>query len=85
VNLSEQLRSDSLNGFKEASQELIKNLDEQLAQFKEKVRASPQDFQVARKPGYKGGGSVDAGWLGLALTLGGLMIWGRRKRKSGRG
>jgi rhombotail lipoprotein len=81
VNLTEQLRKDSLNSFKEASRDLINNLDEQLSLFKERVKASPQEFQVVRSPGYRGGGSVDAVFLGLLLGLGGWRLWTQKKKK----
>ena len=77
VNLSEQLRHDSLAGFTDASTTLITNLDEQLARFQERVKASPQDFQVVRRAGSTGGGSVDALLLCLALGVGGVRLWTR--------
>ncbi len=81
VNLSEQLRLDSLAGFTEASDALIKNLDEQLALFKERVKASPLDYQVARQAGSTGGGSLDAAWLCLVLAVGGAGLWARTKNE----
>ncbi len=42
VNLSEELRMDSLEGFNVASKDLVKNLDEQLKLFREKVKEAPQ-------------------------------------------
>ena len=63
VNLSEQVRKDSLEGFKLASKELVLNLEEQLRQFKEKVKEAPQDYQIVHKPGYTGGGSLDISFL----------------------
>jgi rhombotail lipoprotein len=82
VNLSEQLRADSLTGFQEASRDLIKNLDEQLNLFKERVKAQPQEFQVVKKPGYTGGGSLDAVALGLLVIWAGLWLWGRGQKKT---
>lgn len=81
VNLHEQLREDSLKGFKEASNDLIVNLDEQLALFREKVKAAPQDFQVVKKPGYTGGGGLDWFFLGAVIALAVLRKWTNRKEK----
>ena len=46
VNLAEQLRADSNRGFEEAARNMIVNLDEQLALFKEKVKENPTEFKV---------------------------------------
>jgi rhombotail lipoprotein len=81
VNLTEQLRKDSLRGFQEASRDLITNLDEQLSLFKDRVKASPQEIQVATRPGYRGGSSLDEIFLGLLLGLGGLRLWLLKKKQ----
>lgn len=73
VNLSEELRQDSLQGFKLASDDLLVKLDEQLALFKQRVKERPEEYQIVHSPGYIGGGNVDAGFLMLAgLLFGGL-------------
>ena len=59
INLSEQLRMDSLESFKEASKDLVTNLEIQLELFKEKVKELPEKYQIVHKPGYTGGGSLD--------------------------
>ena len=79
VNLTEQARMDSVTGFKEASKDLVANLDAQLQLFKEKVKESPQDFKIAHKPGYTGGGKLDAIFLALVLVSGGLRLWTLKK------
>lgn len=38
INLSEQTRIDSLEGFKEATKDLVNNLDEQLSIFRNKIK-----------------------------------------------
>ncbi|MFL5561624.1 MAG: rhombotarget lipoprotein [Gemmatimonadaceae bacterium] len=74
VNLDEQLRNDSNRGFHEASTQLITNLDDQLAEFKQKVRESPEEYKVVRRGAAGGGGggtgagSID-GWF-AALFVG---------------
>jgi len=82
VNLAEQMRQNSLKGFKEASRDLITNLDAELSQFKHRVRTSPQEFQVVKQPGYRGGGSLDLVWLSLLLGLGGWQWWMHRRNQS---
>ena len=65
VNLSEQLREDSSAGFRNAADDLVVNLEDQLALFQEKVKEAPQEYQVVHKPGYGGG----MGALGPAFSL----------------
>ncbi len=75
VNLSEQVRKDSLEGFKLASRKLVINLEEQLRLFKEKVKEAPQDYQIVHKPGYTGGGSLDLSFMIFMMLLGGFWLW----------
>jgi len=75
VNLSEQIRKDSLEGFKLASQELVVNLKQQLELFKEKVKQAPQEYEIIHKPGYTGGGSLDLYFLIIMVILGGFQLW----------
>jgi len=79
VNLSEELRSDSLKGFKDATGQMIANLDLQLTRFKEKVKERPEEFQVVHSAGYAGGGGADWALLAIALLPPALA---RRKSKS---
>ena len=80
INLSEQLRTDSLNGFHLAADDLVTNLQAELDRFKKKVKEMPESYAVAHKPGYKGGGSFRAWYALTLLILGGYGIWlGRRK------
>lgn len=65
VNLSEELRSDSLKSFKEATTQMIANLDVQLASFKERIKTEPEQVKIVHRPGYSGGG----GALGLIELL----------------
>ena len=46
VNVAEQLRTDSEKGFGLAAKDMIVNLDDQLALFREKVRKNPAQFKV---------------------------------------
>jgi rhombotail lipoprotein len=81
VNLSEELRKNSIEGFKLASRDLIVNLDTQLQLFKEKVKDAPEEYRVTQKPGYTGGGSIDALMLLFMSIIGGVGLWGRRRQK----
>jgi rhombotail lipoprotein len=81
INVSEQLRMDGLDSLKEASQNLVRSLDEQLALFKEKVKDTPQDYQIVPRPGYSGGGSLDGLFIVLFSILGGFWLWQKRNGK----
>lgn len=80
VNLSEQLRIDSLNGFYLAANELVTNLRKELNRFKEKIREMPESYALEHKPGYTGGGSFGAAYAITLLILGGLALWSERKK-----
>lgn len=60
VNLSEQLRADSKEGFEMAAEDLAVNLKLQLDLFQEKLKAMPEEYEVIYKSGYTGGGSMGA-------------------------
>ena len=82
VNLTETLRADSLKSFKESSVDLVNNLEIQLELFKEKVKETPDDYQITHRPGYTGGGSLDWSFMILLAVLGGNWIWMRRNRNA---
>lgn len=74
VNLSEELRHDSEQGFQEAAKNLVKNLDTQLALFRDKVKTEPEEYKVIHRPGYtgySGGGSLGGVFLVGLLLIGG--------------
>lgn len=79
VNLSEELRRDSEQGFQIASKDLTKNLDMQLALFKDKIKQSPKEYKVVHRTGYSGGGSLDGFFLVLLALIGGY-AWLRQRR-----
>ncbi|APG28107.1 rhombotarget lipoprotein [Syntrophotalea acetylenivorans] len=74
VNLSEQLRIDSAEGFSLAADQLVVNLKDQLERFKEKVKQRPEEYVVKHRAGYTGGGSLGAGYALLVLGLGGWAL-----------
>jgi rhombotail lipoprotein len=79
VNLSEELRNNSEQGFQEAAKDLIKNLDTQLAFFKDKIKQTPEEYKVVHRPGYTGGGSLGMVFLVLFMLIGGY-AWLRLRR-----
>ncbi len=81
VNLEEELRRDGEEGFAQATKELIRNLDEQLTLFRERVKSEPESFTVVRKTGYTGGGALDVFTVALAAGLGGYALWARGRRR----
>lgn len=80
VNLSEELRADSEKGFNEATTNMVKNLDGQLALFQDKVKKAPQEYQVVRQGDYKGGGAFDAMIAILVVVLVSGGWWWSRQR-----
>ncbi len=58
VNLNEELRADALTGFNLSLVDMIKNLDTQLASFREKVKANPEQIKVVKTSSYSGGGAL---------------------------
>lgn len=79
VNLSEQLRLDREAGVKEATAEMIQNLDAQLIAFQARVKEKPEEFRVVRTEGYRGAGMLDELMLALASLLAGTFWLGRRR------
>jgi len=69
VNLSEELRTDSVEGFRRATTDMIANLDRELDRFRTRVKEHPEEATIVEGKGYSGGGS--AGWLGLLLCAAG--------------
>jgi rhombotail lipoprotein len=53
INLSEEAREDSLNGFRQASMKLAKNLQVKLYDFRKIIRGGSGKFRLELKPGYE--------------------------------
>lgn len=73
INLSEELREDSLKSFAEATESMIANLDAQLSRFKEKVKSNPEQVKVVHSEGYSGGGAL--GIVETFISLFALMVF----------
>ena len=69
VNLSEELRADSEEGFKKSLDNMIVNLDTQLDRFKDKIKERPEVAMVTYEPSYRGGGGGLFGGVELLLFL----------------
>lgn len=69
VNLSEELRADSIKGFNTASEEMTKNLHSQLSKFKEKIKDNPEQVKIVHRQGYSGGGSFNIYTLFILLLI----------------
>lgn len=78
INLSEELRQDSIQSFNEASKNMVKNLDMQLQRFREKVKQDPQTVKIIHREGYGGGGSISLSEITVMTFL--LTCLYRRRR-----
>jgi rhombotail lipoprotein len=78
VNLPKELRKDSLESFNLATDKMIVNLDSQLEEFKQKIKANPEQVKVEHKAGYSGGGSASLYTL-LIMSLFLLSTFNTRK------
>ena len=79
VNISEELRQDSQEGFQIAAKDMIKNLDSQLGLFKEKVKQSPKEYKVVERSGYHGGGGFELWFIAVLVILNAGILLVRRK------
>ncbi len=69
VNLSEELRADSIKGFSAASKEMSKNLHSQLSRFKEKIKKNPEQVKIVHRAGYSSGSGGSFSIFTLATLL----------------
>jgi len=81
VNLSEELRKDSVKGFNLAIPSLQKNLAIQLERFKTKIKERPEEVKVTYSRGYSGGGYFGGWFVGLFIILLGIALSYGRKQK----
>ncbi|MDQ5977952.1 MAG: hypothetical protein QG602_924 [Verrucomicrobiota bacterium] len=66
---SSELRKDSARSFEESAAQMTANLAQELELFKVRAREEPHTVKIEHKPGYTGGGSLDAAFALLLLTL----------------
>jgi len=78
VNLSEELRKDSLRGFEEAADDMIVNLDTALERLEDKIREQPEKIKIVQSAptgsGPTGGGGYGSGAFGVYELLGALVV-----------
>jgi len=68
INLSEELRADSIKSFEEAAVKMSENLNTQLSNFKKKIKRNPEQVKIVHSSGYSGGGGT-MGFLELMFLL----------------
>lgn len=69
VRTAEELRLDSARGFEAAAKDMTAALQRELELFKVRAREEPGTVKIEHRPGYTGGGSLDAGCALLLLVL----------------
>ena len=71
INLSEELRADSIKGFNTAAEEMTKNLHSQLVKFKEKIKQNPEQVKIVHSEGYSSssGGAFNLYELAILLLI----------------
>jgi len=76
-----ELRGDSAAGFARANSAMIDNLDAQLALFRERVKARPEEYRVVERPGFRGAGALGcASALAIGAPLAAAFVWRRFNR-----
>lgn len=80
VNLSEELRDDSERGFRDAAADMVANLQEQLSDFKDRIKKEPEAYKVVTRPGYTAAGALGAVDVSLAGALA-LLCWCSQKTR----
>jgi rhombotail lipoprotein len=79
INLQAELRTDSAKGFDLATEEMIKNLETELAAFRVRVKERPEEIRIVNRPGYSGAGSF-GGVCALALVA--AAWWANKKSQA---
>jgi len=78
AGFSESSRAARMDGYNQAVNQLIPQLQTELDGFRERIK-SDASIQVANKDGYKGGGAAD--WWSLAAAgLLAALVYGKRRR-----
>jgi rhombotail lipoprotein len=78
AGFGEQARAAQADGYRQAVDQLIPQLQNELAGFKERIKSDPR-YQVVNKDGYRGGGSF--GWIAAALAVIALLLGHARLRR----
>lgn len=87
VNLSEELREDSLEGFEGAATNMISNLGIQLEKLKEKIKKKPEKIKIVssvKSSSSTGGGGSGAATVADVLVMLGIFLVAIARNKSGK-
>lgn len=83
INLSEELRADSIQGFEMAAKEMVVNLKSQLSTFKNRIKENPSQVKISHREGFsKGAGAFGVWEIALLFSL--LLLFGLRKLRKSR-
>ncbi len=77
VGLEAALREDRDEGLRLAADDLTKNLEAELAVFRERIKERPEEVKITHRPGYSGSGAFEGG---AALVLAVVAGWAGRRR-----
>lgn len=80
INLSEELRIDSVKSFEEATSNMVSNLDVQLSKFREKIKRNPEQVKVVHREGYTGSGSIGSLEIAMMIFISGVLYRSREKK-----
>ena len=75
-----ELSKDSAQGIEQAAAQMTTALAQEIELFKVRAREEPHTVKIEHKPGYTGGGSLDAGFALALLGLGAVGAALRRDR-----
>lgn len=73
VDREAQVREDAVEGFHEASADLVENLQTELDTFKQRIKDAPEEVKIAQREGYAGSGAGGLSLLILALAVAALI------------
>jgi rhombotail lipoprotein len=83
INLSEELRRDSINSFEDATINMVANLTVQLENFKDKIKQNPEQVNLVHREGYSGGGAMGPFETVIMMLLA-AVLYSVRRMKSNR-
>lgn len=70
IRAREEMQKDSARGMEEASAQMTTALAQEIELFKVRAKEEPDRVRIEHKPGYTGGGSLDAVFVVAVLVLG---------------
>ncbi|MFT6139862.1 MAG: rhombotail lipoprotein [Psychromonas sp.] len=83
INLSEELRRDSIKSFEDATINMVANLTVQLENFKDKIKQNPEQVNLVHREGYSGGGAMGPFETVIMMLLA-AVLYSVRRMKSNR-